>query len=82
MIWHKNLFFGIAFSLGAFGEFGGWMGRAIAYKCPYSATLLEEPLVTLILDTLSSLYLICILNEYHDLYHLLSQQPAPTVSSA
>ncbi|KAB8233918.1 RTA1 domain-containing protein [Aspergillus alliaceus] len=60
---HKNLFLGITFSLGAFGEFGGWLGRAIAYRCPYSVTLLEEQLVLLILaPTFTTAGIYCILS--------------------
>ncbi|KAF7595520.1 hypothetical protein BBP40_005856 [Aspergillus hancockii] len=61
--WHRNLFLGITFSLGAFGELGGWVGRAIANKCPYSVPLLEEQLVLLILaPTFTTAGIYCVLS--------------------
>ncbi|KAH8693897.1 putative RTA1 domain protein [Talaromyces proteolyticus] len=50
-IWHawrrKSLWIGLAFSLGAFGEFGGWLARTVAYRCPYSIQMLEMQLALL-----------------------------------
>ncbi|PKX97538.1 putative RTA1 domain protein [Aspergillus novofumigatus IBT 16806] len=46
---HRNIWLGLAFSLGAFGEFVGWLGRTVAYRCPYSVKLLEMQLAALIM---------------------------------
>lgn len=46
---NRNLWLGAAFSLGAFGEFTGWLGRAVAYRCPYSVKLLEMQLASLVM---------------------------------
>ncbi|PYI11105.1 putative RTA1 domain protein [Aspergillus sclerotiicarbonarius CBS 121057] len=46
---HNNLWLGLAFSLGAFGEFTGWLARTVAYRCPYSVRLLEMQLAALIM---------------------------------
>lgn len=45
---HRNIWLGLAFSLGAFGEFTGWIARVVAYRCPYSVRLLEMQLAALI----------------------------------
>lgn len=50
---HRNIGLGLAFFLGAFGEFVGWLGRTVAYRCPYSVKLLEMQLAALILDNSS-----------------------------
>ncbi|GIJ85948.1 hypothetical protein Asppvi_004819 [Aspergillus pseudoviridinutans] len=46
---HRNIWLGLAFSLGAFGEFTGWLARTVAYRCPYSVKLLEMQLAALIM---------------------------------
>ncbi|GAQ09508.1 sphingoid long-chain base transporter RSB1 [Aspergillus lentulus] len=46
---HRNIWLGLAFSLGAFGEFTGWLGRTVGYRCPYSVKLLEMQLAALII---------------------------------
>ncbi|GKZ35747.1 hypothetical protein AbraIFM66950_006500 [Aspergillus brasiliensis] len=46
---YKNLWLGLAFSLGAFGEFTGWLARTVAWRCPYSVKLLEMQLAALIM---------------------------------
>ncbi|BCS04534.1 RTA1 domain-containing protein [Aspergillus luchuensis] len=46
---YKCLWLGLAFSLGAFGEFTGWLARTVAWRCPYSVRLLEMQLAALIM---------------------------------
>lgn len=49
---YKCLWLGLAFSLGAFGEFTGWLARTVAWRCPYSVRLLEMQLAALIMGLL------------------------------
>ncbi|KAJ8183879.1 hypothetical protein LV157_005827 [Aspergillus fumigatus] len=46
---HRNIWLGLAFSLGTFGELVGWLGRTVAYRCLYSVKLLEMQLAALIM---------------------------------
>ncbi|RHZ57057.1 hypothetical protein CDV55_103341 [Aspergillus turcosus] len=46
---HRNIWLGLAFTLGAFGEFIGWLARTVAYRCPYSVKFLEMQLAALIM---------------------------------
>ena len=46
--WRTRQWWQIAFVLGAFGEFLGWLARAIASHCPYSSTFFEMQISLLI----------------------------------
>lgn len=53
---HRNIWLGLAFSLGTFGELVGWLGRTVAYRCLYSVKLLEMQLAALIMGKSSFLF--------------------------